>query len=94
MTTATALALRVKYRALTLADIRGLTRNARSSTDPLSNLLSAAPNIREDERDAIRENIKAAWASGLNIGQIDLVDLAKTILRYSSKSGDRCFCAR
>ena len=60
MTTATALAPRVKDRALTLADVRGSTRKARLSSDPLSNLLFAAPNIRKDERDAIRENMEAA----------------------------------
>lgn len=70
------LAVEVKDRALTLADVRGSTRKARAATDPLSNLLFAAPSIREDEGDAIRENIDLAWASGLNISQIDIVDLA------------------
>ncbi len=70
------LIIEVKDRALTLADVRGSTSKARASTDPLSNLLFAAPDIREDERDAIRKKIEEAWASGLNISQIDIVNLA------------------
>ena len=78
MTPATALALRVKDRDLTLTDVRGSTKKTGSSTDPLRNLLFAAPNIREDERAAIREIMEAIWASGLNISQTDLVGLVKT----------------
>ena len=70
------LAVEVKDRSLTLADARSSTRKARESSDPLSNLLFVAPNIREDERDSVRENMETAWASGLNISQIDIVDLA------------------
>ena len=70
------LAIEVKDRALTLADVRSSTQKARASADPLSNLLFALPSIREDERNAIRENMEAAWASGLNLGQIDIVNLA------------------
>ncbi len=69
------LAIEVKDRALTLADVRGSIQKARASTDPLSNLLFASPSIRDDERDVINENMEAAWASGLNISQIDVVDL-------------------
>ena len=70
------LAVEVKDRALTLADIRGSTTKVRASNDPLSNLLFAAPSIRADQEDAIRQNIDSAWASGLNINQIDIVELA------------------
>ena len=70
------LAIEVKDRALTLADVRDSARKARASTDPLSNLLFAAPDIREDERGEIRGNMETAWASGLNISQIGIVDLA------------------
>ena len=71
------LAVEVKDRALTLADVRGSTGKARAATDPLRNLLFATPSVRDDELDAIRQNIEAAWASGLDISQIDILDLAK-----------------
>ncbi len=70
------LAIEVKDRALTLADVRDSTRKARAAINPLSNLLFASPSIQEDERDAIGENIETAWASGLNMSQIDIMDLA------------------
>ncbi len=95
------LAVEVKDRALTLADVRSSTRKARASNDPLRSLLFAAPHIQEDEQNAIRENMEAAWASGLNISQIDIVDLANagfallaeewqpTLLREIGKELDR-----
>ncbi len=70
------LAVEVKDRALTMADIRSSTRKARASSDPLSSLLFATSDVREDEREEIRRNVETAWASGLNINQIDIVDLA------------------
>ena len=79
------LAIEVKDRALTLADVRGSTQKARASTDLLSNLLFASPSIRDDEQDAIRENMEMAWASGLNISQIDIVDLANAAFALLSE---------
>lgn len=70
------LAIEVKDRALTLADVRSSIQKARASTYPLSNLLFASPSIQDDDRDAINQNMESAWASGLNISQIDVVDLA------------------
>ncbi len=79
------LAIEVKDRALTLADVRASTQKARASTDPLSNLLFAAPSIRDDEQDAVHENIETAWASGLNINQIDIIDLANAAFSLLSE---------
>ncbi len=79
------LAIEVKDRALTLADVRGSTQKARASTDPLSNLLFAAPGMRQDQQDAIRENMETAWASGLNISQIDMIDLANAAFALLSE---------
>ena len=79
------LATEVKDRALTLADVRDSTRKARASTDPLSNLLFAAPTIGENERNTIRENMATAWASGLNISQIDILDLANAAFALLSE---------
>ena len=81
----TLLAIEVKDRALTLADVRTSMQKTRASADPLSNLLFASPSIRTDERDDIRESIDAAWASGLNISQIDIVDLASAAFALLSE---------
>ncbi len=80
------LAVEVKDRALTLSDVRNSTQKARTSADPFSNLLFASPRIREDERDSIRKNIETAWASGLNISQIDIIDLTNAAFSLLSES--------
>ncbi|MCY4259735.1 MAG: restriction endonuclease, SacI family, partial [Rhodobacteraceae bacterium] len=79
------LAVEVKDRALTMADIRSSTRKARASSDPLSSLLFATSDVREDEREEIRRNVETAWASGLNINQIDIVDLANAAFALLSE---------
>ena len=58
------LAIEVKDRDLTLADVRGSTRKARASINPLRNLLFAAPGIRKDERHAVQHSMETVWASG------------------------------
>ncbi len=80
------LAIEVKDRNLTLADVRSSTQKARASSDPLSNLLFASPSIRDDQREAICETMETAWASGLNISQIGVVDL--TYATFSLLSED------
>lgn len=72
------LAIEVKDRALTLADVRSATMKAETPVDSLRNLLFVSQGIRSDERDIIFENIKIAWAAGLNISQIDILDLANS----------------
>ena len=70
------LAVEVKDRALTLSDVRSSTRKARESSAGLSNLLFAAPAIQAAESDRIQESMATAWASGLNVNRIDVVELA------------------
>lgn len=81
----TVLAVEVKDRALTLADVRSSTRKARAAKDPLKNLLFAAPRIKENEKNEIQKNMQDAWASGLNISQIDIIDLANIIFALLSE---------
>ena len=69
------LAVEVKDRALTLSDVRSSTRKAREASGNLSNLLFATPGIRGSECDQIHESMATAWASGLNVNQVDIVDL-------------------
>lgn len=70
------LAVEVKDRELTLSDVKAFTRKARESDKRLSNLLFAAPSIREREIDSIHDAVAAAWASGQNVYQMDIIDLA------------------
>lgn len=74
------LAVEVKDHSLTLADIRGSTRKARASADPLRKLLFAAPDIQETENEKIQEAMADAWASGLNIDRIGILELANASL--------------
>ena len=69
------LAVEVKDRALTLADVRTSTRKAREADVALTNLLFAVPGIGEPEAlDAAR----GEWAAGLNVYVVDIVDLARS----------------
>ena len=70
------LAVEVKDRSLTLADVRSSSRKARESDDALSRLLFTTPGIKEQDRPVIYDSMTAAWASGLNIYQVDILDLA------------------
>ena len=40
------------------------------------NLLFATPKIHDQEKESIFNSIATAWASGLNIHQVDIVELA------------------
>jgi len=72
------LAVEVKDRSLTLADVRASTRKAQESDTALSGLLFATPCILEQDRNTIQESMVATWASGLNVYQADIVDLARS----------------
>ena len=70
------LAIEVKDRELTLTDTDASIRKSRQSGDSLSNLLFAAPRIRQHDQDSIETSIQSAWATGLNIYHVDIVDFA------------------
>lgn len=70
------LAVEVKDRRLTLSDVRSSARKARQADTTLKSLLFAVPGLREAEREPIAEDMEQAWASGLNIYHIDILDLA------------------
>lgn len=71
-----ALAVEVKDRSITLADVRASTRKVRLSNEPLTNFLFAAPGIQRTEQEAIDDTVERAWGSGLNLYRLDLLDLA------------------
>ena len=67
------LAVEVKDRGLTLADVRSSTRKAREADAALTNLLFAVPDVKEPE--ALTAAL-SEWAAGLNVYVVDIVDLA------------------
>lgn len=69
------LAVEVKDRELTLADVRASTRKAREANAALASLLFATPGVRNQDSSAIHESTKSAWASGLNVYQADIIEL-------------------
>ena len=72
------LVVEVKDRKLTLADVRASSRKARQSNIELTNFLFASPGLRQSEKAQIGDFIETQWASGLNLYQVDLLDLAKS----------------
>ena len=69
------LTIEVKDRNLTLADTYSSITKARSSKKTIHNLLFAAPNIEETEMSTFLKITEETWQSGLNINQIDIIDL-------------------
>ncbi len=72
------LAIEVKERVLTLADVRASTRKARESDAALSNLLFATPGIREQDQATISESAVSSWAAGLNVYQVEIIELVRS----------------
>ena len=70
------MAVEVKDRNLTLTDVRSSTRKAQQADQRLSNFLFTAPGIVPSEKAEIDESMERAWASGLNLYQVDLLELA------------------
>ena len=71
-----ALAVEVKDRCLTIADVRSSTRKVMQTEDSLSHFLFATPGIRRDEQEEIAAAINNEWASGLNLYYADVLELA------------------
>lgn len=70
------LAVEVKDRKLNLTDVQSSTRKAEQSDTELSNLLFTTSGIQPSEKDQIDDFIERKWASGLNLHQVNLLDLA------------------
>ena len=69
------LAVEVKDRNITLADVRSAGGKAARSDQPLAALLFAAPGVQQSEKQQIEDSMERAWASGLNLYRIDILDL-------------------
>jgi len=66
----------VKDRNLTLTDVRSSTRKAQQADERFSSFLFTSPGIVPSEKAEIEESMERAWASGLNLYQVDLLELA------------------
>jgi hypothetical protein len=86
------LAVEVKDRALTLADVEGTINKARLRD--IGDVLFAAPLIKESDRGAVAQRFAAAFASGQNLYHADLIDLASTVLALSGETGRKEFLQR
>ena len=69
------LAVEVGDRELTLSDVRSSIERARK-TEATITLLFMNPGVRKQDREAIQSSLAAAWASGLNVHQADIIRLA------------------
>lgn len=70
------MAVEVKDRNLTLTDVRSSTRKAQQADQGFSSFLFTAPGIVPSEKAEIDESLERAWASGLNLYQVDLLEFA------------------
>ena len=74
------MAVEVKDRNLTLADVRASTRKAQRADQGFSSFLFTTPGIVSSEKVDIDESMEQAWASGLNLYQVNLLELAASSL--------------
>lgn len=68
------LAVEVKDRGLTLADIKASIRKSRQTEGSMSNLLFAAPGIQQGDQDSFQATIRSAWTIGLNVYHVEIVE--------------------
>ncbi len=69
------LAVEVKDRVLTLADLKASVRKSRQTQGSMSNLLFAVPSVQSAEESAIHSTIRSAWTTGLNIYCVEVLEL-------------------
>ncbi len=79
------LAVEVKEREITLADLQSATLKARKIS--LQELLLNAPGYASSEADEIDEHLGKAWASGTSIYRLSIEDMAAVVLPLLGQSG-------
>ena len=72
------MAVEVKERTLTLTDVEGTLRKGRQRK--IKDIFFSTPGVRDDDKPAIEERIKRAFASGQNLYVFDFFDLARSVL--------------
>ncbi len=78
------LAVEVKDRMVTLADVEGTLHKSRQRQ--ITEILFTSRGIRADEKDSIGERINRAFASGQNLYIFDFFDLARSVLALGGEA--------
>lgn len=86
------LAVEVKDRALTLADVEGTISKARLRA--ITEVLFAVPRTSPAEENAIQRRVARAFASGQNLYCSDFFELAKVVLALVGNAGRVDFLRR
>ncbi len=72
------LAVEVKERTLTLTDVEGTLTKGRQRK--IKDIFFSTPGVRDDDKPAIEERIKKAFASGQNLYVFNFFDFARSVL--------------
>lgn len=72
------LAVEVKDRALTLADVEGTLQKSRQLE--IKDIFFAAPGVRPEDRAELEGRVTRAFAAGQNLYLFDFFDLARSVL--------------
>jgi hypothetical protein len=79
-----ALAVEVKDRTLTLADLEGTLQKSRQRE--IRNIFFTSPGVRVEEQEAVAERVAKAFAAGQNLYIFDLFDLARSVFALGGES--------
>ncbi len=74
------LAVEVKSTELTLTHVEETTKKAKRSNEGISNLIFAAPSVREKDVDEIEDRICRRWTENLNLYVVSIFNLVATTL--------------
>ncbi|MBI2947833.1 MAG: restriction endonuclease, SacI family [Verrucomicrobia bacterium] len=72
------LAVEVKDRTLTLADVEGTLRKSRQRE--IKDIFFTAPAIKAEDEAALKDRVQTAFASGQNLYVFDFFELARSVL--------------
>lgn len=86
------LAVEVKERHLSLADVRQAINRARSIS--LKEFLFNIPGTKEEDKAEIETLIEKTWASGTNLYRLEITELLKVVLSLSGELGRTDFLRR
>src|SRR5207245_10445028 len=78
------LAVEVKDRIVTLADVEGTLHKSRQRQ--ITEILFTAKGTRPDEKQAMDERISRAFTAGQNVYIFDFFDLARSVLAIGGES--------
>jgi hypothetical protein len=86
------LAVEVKDRALTLADVEGTITKARQRA--ITDVLFAAPRTASVDIDSVQQRFATAYAGGQSLYLIDTLELARAVFALVGDEGRRRFLER